>query len=91
MQLNVYTVPQPLPNPTWNNAVQPQPFLFGTVNVVAGENAVINSEVCPTTAQGGVAFRFSFPEWVTTTSAIGWTQDTTDLVNLVGVYLTYNC
>ncbi|KFX99725.1 hypothetical protein O988_03689 [Pseudogymnoascus sp. VKM F-3808] len=91
--LNVYTVPTSLPGePTWNN-VHPAASLFGTVTVLSGQSAVINSEACPSAAQGGLAFVFGYADWQTKESSVGWTEYVNELngAGLRGVYLNYNC
>jgi hypothetical protein len=89
----VYTVPTPLPaNPTYNN-IHPAASLFGTVTVLSGQSAIINSRACPTTAEGGLAFVFSYADWITQASSVQWTEYVNKLngAGLRGVYLNYNC
>ncbi|KFY88004.1 hypothetical protein V500_06632 [Pseudogymnoascus sp. VKM F-4518 (FW-2643)] len=91
--LNVHTVPTPLPGkPTYNN-IHPAASLFGTVTVLAGQSAVINSRSCPTAAEGGLAFVFGYADWQTQQSSVAWTQYVNELngAGLRGVFLNYNC
>jgi len=85
-------VQEPIPaNPTWNNIVL-NPGVFGTVTVAPGMTAVINSEACPTTAEGGLAFVFSYADWITEPASVGWTEYLgMERVGMRGVYLTYDC
>ncbi|KFY63300.1 hypothetical protein V496_04038 [Pseudogymnoascus sp. VKM F-4515 (FW-2607)] len=90
--LNVHTVAAPIPkNPTYNN-IKPG-SLFGTVTVLLGQSAVINSRSCPTAAEGGLAFVFKYADWQTQESSVGWTEYINELngQGLRGVYLNYNC
>ena len=87
------SVPTPLPgSPTWNN-IHPAASLFGTVTVLSGQSAIINSEACPSAAQGGLAFVFGYADWETQESSVGWTEYVNELngAGLRGVYLNYNC
>ncbi|KFY12683.1 hypothetical protein V492_03728, partial [Pseudogymnoascus sp. VKM F-4246] len=91
--LNVYTVPSPLPGkPTFNN-IHANAGLFGTVTVLSGQSAVINSKSCPTAAEGGLAFVFGYADWQTKESSVGWTEYVNELngAGLRGVFLNYNC
>ena len=88
--LNVYTVATPLPkSPTYNNANKPG-SLFGTVTVQAGQSSVINSQTCPQAGQDGLAFLFTYPDWLNQKGAIGWNGSKTG-EEVRGVYLSYNC
>ncbi|OBT69614.1 hypothetical protein VE03_00912 [Pseudogymnoascus sp. 23342-1-I1] len=90
--LNVHTVASPLPaNPTYNNIQAGT--LFGTVTVLAGQSAVINSRSCPTAAEGGLAFVFKYADWQTQASSVGWTEYVNKLngAGLTGVFLNFNC
>lgn len=54
---------------------------------------MINSEACPSAAQGGLAFVFGYADWQTKESSVGWTEYVNELngAGLRGVYLNYNC
>lgn len=92
--INIYTVPEPIPQaPTWNNIMPTKGSLWGTVTVAAGMSSVINSEACPSAAQGGLAFVFEYADWVTRPASIEWTNYVNNMngAGLRGVYLNYNC
>jgi hypothetical protein len=61
--------------------------------VRAGQSTVINSASCPTNAEGGLAFVFTYPDWVTVPASIGWNEYVNELngAGLTGVYLSYDC
>lgn len=92
--LNIYTVPEPIPeDPTWNNIIPNKGSLWGTVTVSAGTSAVINTETCPTTAEGGLAFVFEYADWVTRPASVEWNNYVNAMngAGLRGVYLSYDC
>ncbi|MCJ1224427.1 hypothetical protein MMC12_001072 [Toensbergia leucococca] len=62
---------------------------FGTVNIVAGGNQVINSKACPSGASSGLSFLFEIAD-PTATGSDQFT-DTSVAGSPNGVYLTYNC
>lgn len=91
--LNVYLVSQPLPaEPTWNNIAPLIGSLWGTVTVAAGSSSIINSEACPTTSGGGLAFVLEYADWVGRPSSVAWSNyiNEMDGAGLRGVYLTYD-
>lgn len=66
--------------------------LYGTINFVEGQSAVINSEACP--ANGGdLAFVFEIADWVWGSASIEFNEYVNKLngAGLAGVYLTYDC
>lgn len=93
--LNVRTVAGPISDaPTYNN-VQTTDSLFGTVTVLSGQSAVINSEACPV-ADEGLGFVFEYADWATEASSVEWTQYINPETggagdDLRGVYVNYNC
>lgn len=92
--LNIYTVAEPIPSePTWNNISPLKGSLWGTVTVAAGTSAIINSEACPTAANGGLAFLVEYADWVTRPASVEWTNYVNAIngAGLRGLYLTYDC
>jgi hypothetical protein len=56
-------------------------------------SAVVNSRACPTAAEGGLAFVFTYADWVGVPASIGWDEYINKLngEGLRGAYLSYNC
>ncbi|KUJ19508.1 uncharacterized protein LY89DRAFT_642594 [Mollisia scopiformis] len=92
--LNVYAYPAPIPSaPTWNNVMPNIGSLLGTVTVAPGISATINSETCPTTAGGQLAFVFEYADWITAPGSVEWVNYVNAMngAGLTGAYMTYNC
>jgi hypothetical protein len=88
--MNITTLGPTSAGYTWDSvyAQQPAPFthgLSGTVSLVKGGDAVVNSIGCP--ANGGqLVFMAAIVNWVGGNAAVGFTQGAGE-----GFYLSYNC
>jgi hypothetical protein len=84
--------------PTWNSIIAASPpvtlGVSGTVNVVAGANAVVNTYACSNTGNGyGLAFVFKLAQWIEQgANAAGVSFFVgQQMTTFTDVFLSYNC
>jgi len=82
-------------SPTWNNIINNiNSGALGTVTMVdGGMSAVINSETCPTSEEGGLAFVVGYASWVEGEGSVGWSEyiNALDGEGLKGFWINYDC